>query len=68
MEAYIRARQLGGDEAQIALVSRSSDPENLGREIRQSLSSEGQIKVFGRSHLDNLANELQGWITDSVKI
>ncbi len=67
MEAYIRARQLGGDEARIALVSGSDDPDGLEREIRQSLSNEGQIKVFGREHWNNLAAEFQAWILNSAK-
>lgn len=67
MEAFIRARQLGGDEARIALVSCSENPDELEREMRQSLDMEGQIKVFGLAHLETLANALQEWIDTSTQ-
>lgn len=62
-EAYVRARQLGGDEAQVALICGSDDPQGLADEIRQTLSSEGQIRVFGKRDWPNLADELRNWIT-----
>lgn len=60
-EAYIRARQLGGDEARMALVCSADDPEGLQAEIRRDLEAP-QIRVFGRKHLLSLAQEFARWI------
>lgn len=64
-EAFVRARQLGGEEARVALVCGSDDPTGLEMEIRQTLSNQGQIKVFGKQHWPFLSAEFQAWITDS---
>jgi len=61
-EAYIRARQLGGDEACVALISCSKDPESLEKEMRRDYDLEGRIKVFGRKHFNDLSNNIQKWI------
>lgn len=61
-EAYIRARQLGGDEARVVLVCGTDDPSGLEIEIHQTLSSQGQIKVLGKRHWLSLAMELETWI------
>lgn len=70
-EAYIRARQLGGDEARIALVC-CVDPkgvEALKTEIINVLqpSSNSSLRdhrltVFGREDLLDLSNKLTVWI------
>jgi len=59
-EAYVRAQQLGGDEARAALVCSADDPTGLEAEMRRDLSP--HIKVFGRKHLANLATEFARWI------
>lgn len=59
-EAYVRAQQLGGDEARAALVCAADDPTGLEAEMRRDLSP--HIKVFGRKHLANLATEFACWI------
>ncbi len=61
-EAYIRARQLGGDEARVALVCCSNDPDGLEREMQRDVDPEGRIRVFGRTHLAGLAAHLTQWI------
>lgn len=61
-EAYVRARQLGGDEARVALVCCSDDPEGLEHEMRRDIDPEGRIRVFGRKHLADLATHLEQWI------
>jgi hypothetical protein len=61
-EAYIRARQLGGDEARVALVCCSNDPEGLEHEMRRDVDPEGRIRVFGRKHLEDLAVHVKQWI------
>lgn len=61
-EAYVRARQLGGDEARVALVCCSNDPEGLQHEMQRDIDPEGRIRVFGRRHLADLATYLAQWI------
>lgn len=61
-EAYIRASQLGGDEARVALVCCSNDPDGLEHEMRRDVDPEGRIRVFGRKHLADLATHLKQWI------
>jgi len=61
-EAYIRARQLGGDEARVALVCCSADPEGLEHEMRCDVDPEGRIHVFGRKHLAYFTTHLSQWI------
>lgn len=61
-EAYVRARQLGGDEARVALVCGSDDPAGLEEQIKQTLHSQGHIMVLGKQHWPNLAAKLQQWI------
>lgn len=59
-EAYVRAQQLGGDEARVALVCSADDPEGLQAEMRRDLTP--HIRVFGRKHLLDLAAEFAHWI------
>lgn len=61
-EAYVRARQLGGDEARIALVCCSNDPDGLEHDMRRDVDPEGRIRVFGRKHLADLATRITQWI------
>ncbi len=61
-EAYIRACQLGGDEARVALVCCSEDPEGLEHEMRRDVDPEGRIRVFGRKHLADLTMHIKSWI------
>ncbi len=62
-EAYLRARNLAGDEAYVALVCMADNPENLEREISRSWDVEGKVRVFGRKHLANLHDHLTSWFT-----
>lgn len=61
-EAFVRARQLGGDEARLALVCCSRDPDNLAREVRRDIDPEGRIHVFGRGQLRHLEKEISTWM------
>ncbi|MFC1466957.1 MAG: Card1-like endonuclease domain-containing protein [Candidatus Brachytrichaceae bacterium NZ_4S206] len=63
-EVLLRARQLGGDQARIALVSLYDDPVGLQAEARQQIDPENQaqIRVFGHRHLTDLAKHLEDWI------
>lgn len=62
-EAYLRAKQLGGDEARVALVCCSDQPDALKRQLEVMLENP-KIRVFGREHLSNLANEIAAWIEE----
>ncbi len=66
-EAYIRARQLGGDEGRIALVCCSNDPDGLEYEMRRDVDPEGRIRVFGSKHLADLVTHVGQWIRSQSK-
>lgn len=66
-EAYVRARQLGGDEARIALVCYSEAPGKLEHEMKRDVDPEGRIRVFGRTHLADLDSYLADWIREQSK-
>lgn len=57
-EAVHRAKQLGGDEARIALVclAQSREVDNIKAQLE-----EDHIEVFGREDLGNLEQELEKW-------
>lgn len=61
-EAYVRAKQIGGDEACAALVCPSHNPALLQREMENVIGSAGRIQVFGQQHLEDLAQHLSQWI------
>ena len=61
LEAFVRAKQLGGDEASVALMCFFDDPK-LEQELQQTLQVKGRVKVFGRSHLPDLSQHLSYWI------
>lgn len=69
-EAYTRARQLGGDEARVALVCCCDDNfEKYSKSVAEYLKSqlEGtltnhKIAVFSRKDLPNLASGIAKWI------
>lgn len=60
-EAYLRARQMGGDEARVALVCCNNDPKSLESEIAMSLDDK-KIAVFGQQDLVSLSNKIEQWI------
>lgn len=59
-EAFVRARQLGGDEASIGLVSCVKDAKRLEREIRRDWN-EDRIMVLGQADLLSLPKRLTEW-------
>lgn len=63
-EAYIRARQLGGDEARIALVCFFDDPNRLEKEMQRDFDTENRIKVFGKDELSKLSDQIKEWIEE----
>jgi hypothetical protein len=62
MEIFVRARQIGGDEAHFGLVCRIEDPASLQENVEETWDATGKIRVFGRDQLPDLANELREWI------
>ncbi|MEH2196103.1 MAG: DUF1887 domain-containing protein [Nostoc sp.] len=63
-EAYLRARQMGGDEARVALICCFNEPDTLKAEILAS-TNDKKIAVFGREHLTNLSEEIANWIAQN---
>lgn len=68
-EAYVRARQMGGDEACAALVccTTQETADELEAEMRRDISPEGRIRVFGHKHLVNLAENIADWVRKQSK-
>ncbi len=67
-EAYVRARQLGGDEARVGVVSfaPSDNPESTPARIKQEIEEEwdakGKFRVYGGvADLPDLPAHLQEW-------
>lgn len=75
-EAYIRARQLGGDEARVALVCCASEKDvnaleteivNVFNPAPESGQRNHKIAVFGRDDLMDLASRIAEWIKQNDK-
>lgn len=62
MEAYVRARQAGGDEARVGLVCIYKDTQALQQEIASDLDAAGKIRVFGQDDLLSLADRIRDWL------
>ena len=62
LEIYVRARQLGGDEARIGLICLVEDQKRLEEEIKSLWDAEGKVKVFGIDNLTNLTTHLTDWL------
>ncbi len=60
-EAMVRARQLGGDEARVALVSLHPRPDDLRKRMQTAWRIQSPIRVFGQTDLPNLTSELVEW-------
>lgn len=60
-EAAIRARQLGGDEARVALVCYSSEPDKIKNQLKVTLPDR-KVDVFGIDDLSDLSDEISSWI------
>jgi hypothetical protein len=67
LEVFVRAQQLGGDEARAALVCTSKNPESLQAELEWTWNAWGRIRVFGRYELPDLANAFRVWFMQSTK-
>jgi hypothetical protein len=60
-EAYVRAQQLGGDQAEVGLVTFYKDSARLVREIKAIHGPRARVKVFGFAQLPNLPAEFTQW-------
>ncbi len=56
-EAHLRARQLGGDEARVALVCLFDKPKWIKDDMRFAIDDR-KIEVFGRDDIKNLADRI----------
>jgi len=66
-EAYIRATQLGGDEARAGLVCCSQDPEAAQNDLVDAWDAEDKIKVFGMFDLMKLETKFLDWLETANK-
>jgi len=64
-EAYLRARQMGGDEARVALICCTDEPDSLKAEV--AVLDDKKIAVFGRDDLMDLSSRIEGWIKQNDK-
>lgn len=65
LEVYVRARQLGGDEARVALVCGYENTRELQDEIEDEWFTEGRIRVFGMTELADLQNHIRRWLVEA---
>lgn len=66
-EAYIRARQLGGEQARVALVCCYDKPKDLANEMKVETEidkKDPKVAVFGCKELDNLYVHIKNWIEE----
>lgn len=66
-EAYLRARQMGGDEARVILVCCFNDPEDPIKAEIGNLLDQKKIAVFGCEHLTDLSRNISNWINEKDK-
>jgi hypothetical protein len=66
-EAFVRARQIGGDEARVGLVCHYPDPEALQEELYRDFDTGRQIRVFGSRDLRNLPDAFAHWLADQKR-
>lgn len=64
LEAYIRAQQMGGTEARVALVCLADEPNSIREELSGFLSR-SKVEVFGRSHLLTLDKSIAKWMKNN---
>lgn len=61
LEASVRARQLGGSEARVALVCCNHRPDTLRSELEVA-SKNRKVAVFGRYDLPDLGRKIARWV------
>jgi len=65
-EAYRRARQMGGDEARVALVCCYDKPEKIKQGFMSQIKDD-KVNVFGSGDLTDLSEKLKTWIQEVDK-
>lgn len=67
LEIFVRAKQLGGDEARFAAVTLCDDKgvTELQKEVTEAWDAAGKIRVFGRRHILNLKDHLLQWFREA---
>lgn len=65
-EAYVRARQLGGDEARVGLVCCYDNPDHLRHQVERAWDAQGKVRVFGRADLPTLPASLVDWFNTAA--
>ncbi|MDD2443804.1 MAG: DUF1887 family CARF protein [Desulfotomaculaceae bacterium] len=60
-EVFVRARQVGGDEARVGLICNYKYPASLQQEVEQLWDAPGKIRVFGEEHLPDMRGYLKDW-------
>ena len=68
LEVFVRARQIGGDEARFAVVCLVDNYQALQDDVSETWNAQDKIRVFGREHLPDLAQHFQEWITTASQI
>jgi hypothetical protein len=72
-EAYVRAKQMGGEEARIGLVccapkdNPKNNPAVIQKEIEETWDAQGMVRVFGAEHLSDLQSHLREWFKSQPK-
>lgn len=66
MEITVRAQQMGGDEARVALITFSEKADYLQQQVREVWGSRhhSRIRVFGLRELPDLADQLAAWFKE----
>ncbi len=67
-EVFVRASQIGGDEARVALMCMSEDPLSVQIEVESLFQAKGRIRVFGRKDLENLEEKLIEWFNEGIPL
>lgn len=62
-EAYRRARQMGGDEARVALVCCYDKPDKIKKGFMSQIPDD-KVNVFGYDDLADLSEKLKTWIQE----
>ncbi len=65
MEAFTRARQMGGEEGRAALVTTYEDAAGLEAEMAADWAAKRRVRVFGCRELPDLAAHFQNWYDDA---
>jgi len=68
LEVFVRARQIGGDEARFAVVCFVDEYLALQDEVSEQWDARGKIRVFGRDHMPDLAQHFNEWIATASRL